>query len=124
MYVFFLALNHTHFSPLPVLLPLPLSFLYSSPSSIPLLPLPLPSLPLPLSSFSYHSQKVDLYSLGIIFFEMCHAPSATVMERAKMLANIRLKEILFPPSFDTDKKEKQVCGCLHQWSSLLQRKKE
>jgi len=67
--------------------------------------------PLPLrycsSPLLIHTQKVDLYSLGIIFFEMCHAPVATLMERAKMLADIRRKEILFPPGFDIEK-EKQA----------------
>ena len=80
------------------LLPQPLSSLFSSSSP--------PSLS--SSSSSDYTQKVDLYSLGIIFFEMCHAPSDTVMERAKMLTNIRQKEIVFPSSFDTEKKEKQV----------------
>ena len=36
-----------------------------------------------------YSQKVDLYSLGIIFFEMCYKPFKTSMERVKVLGNLR-----------------------------------
>lgn len=36
-----------------------------------------------------YSQKVDLYSLGIIFFEMCYRPLPTGMERVKTVGNIR-----------------------------------
>ena len=57
-------------------------------------------------------QKVDIYSVGIIFFEMCHPPPATGMERHKMLVDIRKKEIIFPPSFDKEK-QNQVGMCGH-----------
>ena len=33
-----------------------------------------------------YSQKVDLYSLGIIFFEMCYKPLTTSLERVKVWA--------------------------------------
>ena len=36
-----------------------------------------------------YSQKVDLYSLGIIFFEMCSKPLSTKMERIDVLNNLR-----------------------------------
>lgn len=36
-----------------------------------------------------YSQKVDLYSLGIIFFEMCFKPLSTSMERVHVLGNMR-----------------------------------
>ena len=36
-----------------------------------------------------YSQKVDLYSLGIIFFEMCYKPLTTSMERVHVLGNLR-----------------------------------
>lgn len=36
-----------------------------------------------------YSPKVDLYSLGIIFFEMCYRPLPTGMERVTTLANLR-----------------------------------
>ncbi|XP_048732268.2 eIF-2-alpha kinase GCN2-like [Ostrea edulis] len=47
-----------------------------------------------------YSQKVDLYSLGIIFFEMCYKPLPTGMERVKILGNLRLPEIKFPEDFN------------------------
>jgi translation initiation factor 2-alpha kinase 4 len=56
-----------------------------------------------------YTQKVDMYSLGIILFEMCHPPCSTSMERHKLLAGVRRKEILFPPGFTTEAgREKQV----------------
>lgn len=53
-------------------------------------------------------QKVDIYSLGLIFFEMCQPPAGTVMERQKLLSNIKKREIIFPTSFDVEKRQKQV----------------
>ena len=35
------------------------------------------------------SQKVDMYSLGIILFEMCYKPLTTGMERVKTLGVLR-----------------------------------
>ncbi|XP_012527780.1 eIF-2-alpha kinase GCN2 [Monomorium pharaonis] len=50
-----------------------------------------------------YNQKVDIYSLGIIFFEMTYKPLTTGMERVKMLLNLRSKEIVFPPDIpETD----------------------
>ncbi|KAK9497669.1 hypothetical protein O3M35_004354 [Rhynocoris fuscipes] len=46
-----------------------------------------------------YNQKVDIYSLGIIFFEMCHPPFLTSMERAKILTDIRQEKPIFPPDF-------------------------
>ncbi|CAL7948676.1 unnamed protein product [Xylocopa violacea] len=43
-----------------------------------------------------YNQKVDIYSLGIILFEMCYKPLTTEMERCKVLRNLRLKEIVLP----------------------------
>ena len=37
-----------------------------------------------------------MYSLGIIFFEMCHPPTSTAMERHKMLLDIRKTDIKLP----------------------------
>ena len=38
---------------------------------------------------SHYNQKVDLYSLGIIFFEMCSPSLSTGMERVKILSLLR-----------------------------------
>ena len=35
------------------------------------------------------TEKVDLYSLGVIFFEMCYKPLPTGMERVKVLGLLR-----------------------------------
>lgn len=43
-----------------------------------------------------YSQKVDIYSLGIIFFEMCYPPSVTGMERTIIITNLRHRDISFP----------------------------
>ena len=84
---------------------LPSLFLFRS------LPLSLsPSLPLSLSQV----QKVDMYSLGIILFEMCHTPCTTSMERHKLLAGVRKKEVEFPPGFTTESnREKEVHVHVH-----------
>lgn len=50
-------------------------------------------------SKAIYNQKVDIYSLGIILFEMAYAPLPTAMERVKILSNIRSKEIIFPIDF-------------------------
>ena len=55
-----------------------------------------------------YSQKVDIYSLGIIFFEMCYKPLSTGMERVQILGNIRQPEILFPEDIDQIQLEKQL----------------
>jgi len=51
---------------------------------------------------------VDLYSLGIIFFEMCYRPMFTGMERIKILTNLRLPTIELPDDFDELELDKQV----------------
>lgn len=54
------------------------------------------------ASTSKYNQKVDLYSLGIIFFEMCHRPFATGMERVELLAAIRSPKITVPSWMEND----------------------
>ncbi|CAD6209191.1 GSCOCG00003773001-RA-CDS [Cotesia congregata] len=44
-----------------------------------------------------YNQKVDIYSLGIILFEMCCKPPDTKMERVTILQKVRSKEIILPP---------------------------
>ncbi|XP_066249145.1 eIF-2-alpha kinase GCN2 isoform X1 [Euwallacea similis] len=46
-----------------------------------------------------YNQKVDIYSLGIIFFEMCYRPLATGMERNKILSKLRGKQVYLPEDF-------------------------
>lgn len=45
-----------------------------------------------------YTSKVDMYSLGIIFFEMCYALS-TAMERHQVLTKLREAEHVLPPVF-------------------------
>ncbi|XP_070577673.1 eIF-2-alpha kinase GCN2-like [Ptychodera flava] len=47
-----------------------------------------------------YSQKVDLYSLGIIFFEMCYPNLKTGMERVHILGHLRTESIQLPEDFD------------------------
>ncbi|EGV61551.1 eukaryotic translation initiation factor 2-alpha kinase [Yamadazyma tenuis] len=50
----------------------------------------------------YYNEKVDMYSLGIIFFEMCYN-LGTGMERARKINNLRLVTIEFPKDFPDSK---------------------
>nr|XP_025043322.1 eIF-2-alpha kinase GCN2 isoform X3 [Pelodiscus sinensis] len=56
---------------------------------------------------STYNQKVDLFSLGIIFFEMSYHPMSTASERIFVLSQLRLRTIEFPKDFDHVKHEKQ-----------------
>ncbi|KAJ4436658.1 hypothetical protein ANN_16789 [Periplaneta americana] len=55
-----------------------------------------------------YNQKVDLYSLGIIFFEMCYHPLLTGMERVKVLMNLRKSDIILPSDLTEDESPQQV----------------
>ncbi|KAM3417687.1 hypothetical protein BST61_g5922 [Cercospora zeina] len=48
-----------------------------------------------------HTNKVDMYSLGVIFFEMCQHFS-TGMERVEELLSLRKKDHILPPAFQAD----------------------
>ncbi|XP_031618624.1 eIF-2-alpha kinase GCN2 [Contarinia nasturtii] len=56
---------------------------------------------------SIYNQKVDLYSLGIIFFEMCHRPFSTGMERVETLAALRSSKVIIPAMMENDNNYKQ-----------------
>ncbi|XP_064621826.1 eIF-2-alpha kinase GCN2-like isoform X2 [Lineus longissimus] len=56
----------------------------------------------------HYDQKVDSYSLGIIFFEMCYRPLSTGMERVKTLSNLRQATIELPDDFDEIEMPNQV----------------
>ena len=43
---------------------------------------------------------VDMYSLGVIFFEMCYHPMKTGSERIKVLNDLRSLAVKFPSDFD------------------------
>lgn len=53
------------------------------------------------ASISQYGKEADIYSLGVIFFEMLHPPFTTGMERDKTLKDIRSSEITFPKSIGT-----------------------
>lgn len=44
----------------------------------------------------YCGVQVDLYSLGIIFFEMCHKPFETAMERHQVITALRTVHVVIP----------------------------
>ncbi|AOW01719.1 anticodon binding domain of tRNAs-domain-containing protein [Yarrowia lipolytica] len=49
-----------------------------------------------------YNEKVDMYSLGIIFFEMVF-PMNTAMERVYILRDLRNPKVIFPPAFEASK---------------------
>ncbi|CAG5866312.1 unnamed protein product [Menidia menidia] len=57
-----------------------------------------------------YNQKVDLFSLGIILFEMSYRPMTTGAERISVLSQLRMEPLSFPEDFDaaTQAKQKQV----------------
>lgn len=44
-----------------------------------------------------YTNKVDIFSLGVIFFEMIYPPLTTGMERVKILSNLTKSEMEMPP---------------------------
>ncbi|XP_053331392.1 eIF-2-alpha kinase GCN2 [Spea bombifrons] len=54
-----------------------------------------------------YNQKVDLFSLGIILFEMSYRPMDTSSERISVLSKLRQPSIAFPDDFDPLEYEKQ-----------------
>ncbi|CRK86209.1 CLUMA_CG000064, isoform A [Clunio marinus] len=58
------------------------------------------------ASKSTYNQKVDLYSLGIIFFEMCTPPLTTGMERIKVIASLRQSDVCLPQKILSDESHK------------------
>ena len=61
-----------------------------------------------IKKISYTS-KVDIYSSGIIFFEMCYPSFATGMERYKILTSLRQPEIEFPNDVTNYLSEQELC---------------
>ncbi|KAK7506996.1 hypothetical protein BaRGS_00001847, partial [Batillaria attramentaria] len=56
----------------------------------------------------HYDQKVDIYSLGIIFFEMVYKTLPTGMERVKVLSNLRQPDIILPEDFDEVERPNQA----------------
>ncbi|CAG8527185.1 5428_t:CDS:10, partial [Acaulospora morrowiae] len=56
---------------------------------------------------AHYNHKVDIYSLGIIFFEICYKFS-TEMERRMIIVDLRKSEIVFPKDFPIDKMVNQA----------------
>ncbi|XP_041809286.1 eIF-2-alpha kinase GCN2 [Chelmon rostratus] len=46
-----------------------------------------------------YNQKVDLFSLGIILFEMSYRPMTTGAERISVLSQLRVEPLIFPEDF-------------------------
>lgn len=53
-----------------------------------------------------YTDKVDMYSMGIIFFEMCH-PLKTAMERDQVIRKLRERKHTLPAEFETSEKALQ-----------------
>lgn len=54
----------------------------------------------------HYTEKVDMYSLGIIFFEMCY-PLKTGMERGHILGALRMKDHTLPQEFQLPERQAQ-----------------
>lgn len=60
-----------------------------------------------------YNEKIDMYSLGIIFFEMIY-PFSTGMERVNILKGLRSSNVEFPKDFDVNnlRNEKKIISLL------------
>lgn len=56
---------------------------------------------------STYNQKVDLFSLGIILFEMSYRPMTTGAERISVLSQLRVEPITFPEDFNANEQGTQ-----------------
>ncbi|KAK0164782.1 hypothetical protein PV328_003359 [Microctonus aethiopoides] len=61
---------------------------------------------------SIYNQKVDIYSLGIMLFEMWYKPLTTGMERVKVLMDIRTEDITLPTDISEVAMPNQVVDLL------------
>ncbi|XP_017067151.1 eIF-2-alpha kinase GCN2 isoform X2 [Drosophila eugracilis] len=66
------------------------------------------------ASKSVYNQKVDMYTLGIILFEMCQPPFDTSMERAQTIMALRNVSINIPDTMLKDPKYEKTVKML-QW---------
>ncbi|KAK6350664.1 hypothetical protein TWF718_003849 [Orbilia javanica] len=56
----------------------------------------------------HYTTKVDMYSLGIIFFEMCSKPASTSFELQEYITGLKSKEIIIPSCLDPEVKVEEV----------------
>ncbi|KAH8310513.1 hypothetical protein KR044_001731 [Drosophila immigrans] len=64
------------------------------------------------ASKSVYNQKVDMYTLGIILFEMCQPPFDTSMERAQTIMALRTTAIVIPDKMLQDAKNEKTIKML------------
>ena len=58
-------------------------------------------------SSAKYGHEIDLFSLGLVFFEMCHVPLVTEQEKASIFIKLR-NERIFPDTFDQKSKANQM----------------
>lgn len=75
------------------------------------------------ASISQYGKEADIYSLGIIFFEMLHPPFKTAMERDKTLKDIRSSSITFPDSMNNGKFFTEIDVCIISDKKYSKKKK-
>ncbi|CAH8501644.1 unnamed protein product [Dicrocoelium dendriticum] len=56
----------------------------------------------------FYDERVDIYSLGIILFEMFYHAMPTVAERIEVLSELRKEQIVFPADWHTKKLSNQT----------------
>ncbi|RVD88070.1 uncharacterized protein DFL_002268 [Arthrobotrys flagrans] len=56
----------------------------------------------------HYTAKVDMYSLGIIFFEMCSKPASTSFELQEYITGLKSKEIIIPSCLNPEVKAEEV----------------
>ncbi|KAF3128500.1 hypothetical protein TWF703_009570 [Orbilia oligospora] len=56
----------------------------------------------------HYTAKVDMYSLGIIFFEMCSRPASTSFELQEYITGLKSKEIVIPSCLNPEVKAEEV----------------
>ncbi|KIO29721.1 hypothetical protein M407DRAFT_226587 [Tulasnella calospora MUT 4182] len=58
--------------------------------------------------------KADMYSLGIVFFEMCWPPFQTSSERIEVLTKLRMPAIIFPDTWQDKERQRTIINKLLQ----------
>ncbi|KAG8961816.1 hypothetical protein FRC03_004923 [Tulasnella sp. 419] len=63
--------------------------------------------------------KADMYSLGIVFFEMNWPPFATATERVHVIQRLRLPSIIFPDEWEGKERQRNIITLLLQHNPAL-----